>query len=48
MKLQNLPVCSDSIANDVNAIVEETYVSLLSDDYNISLQRLLPVLQIEE
>lgn len=48
MKLQNLPVCRDSIANDVNAIVEETYVSLLSDDYNISLQRLLPVLQIEE
>ena len=48
MKLQNLPVRRDSIANDVNSIVGDTYVSLLSDDYNINLQRLLPVLQIEE
>ena len=48
MKLQNLPVRRDLIANDVNTIVGDTYVSLLSDDYNINLQRLIPVLQIEE
>lgn len=48
MKLQDLPVRRDSIANDVNTIVGDTYVSLLSDDYNINLQRLLPVFQIEE
>ena len=47
MKLQNLPVRRDSIVSEVDKIVGATYVSLLSDDYNINLQNLLPVLQTE-
>ena len=47
MKLQNLPVRRDSIVSEVDKIVGVTYVSLLSDDYNINLQYLLPVLQTE-
>ena len=44
MKLQNLPVRRDSIVSEVDKIIGATYVSLLSDDYNINLQNLLPVL----
>ena len=47
MKLQNLPVRRDSIVSEVDKIIGATYVSLLSDDYNINLQNLLPVLQTE-
>lgn len=47
MKLQNLPVRRDSIVSEVDKIVGATYVSLLSDDYNINLQNLLPVLQTD-
>lgn len=47
MKLQNLSVRRDSIVSEVDKIVGATYVSLLSDDYNINLQNLLPVLQTE-
>ena len=47
MKLQNLPVRRDSIVSKVDKNVGATYVSLLSDDYNINLQNLQPVLQTE-
>lgn len=47
MKLQNLLATKESIANDVDKLVAETYVNLLSEDYKINLRQLLPVLQPE-
>lgn len=46
MKLNKLPVKKDDLSLKAQKIVDETYASLLSDDYNVRFQQLLPILQI--